>query len=269
MPEHRQKDKFMIPIDIWYLLLLFIAGIAAGFLNVVAGGGSLLTLPLMITTGIPAVMANGTNRVAILLQNFTAMVNFSRAGFSDFRQSLLLALCTLPGAFLGAWLGVKIEGVWFNRILTLIMGVILVMNLLKNRQKPHTLDDETSSSDKKKPHKVMGYLLMVGVGFYGGFIQAGVGFLLMAVLERVLGFDLVTVNMHKIFIVASYTLVSLLVFALKDQVLWKAGLCLAMGNAIGGWLGASFSIKKGEKYIRIILNILIAFFIVKLLLVSI
>ena len=258
----------MIPAGMGYLTLLFMAGIAAGFLNVVAGGGSLLTLPLMITTGMPAAMANGTNRVAIFVQSLSAMVNFSKTGHSDFRQSLLLALCTLPGAFLGAWLGVKIEGVWFNRILTLVMVVILMMNLLKTNPKPRTLHVANPPLNRKKSHKNMGYISMVGVGFYGGFIQAGVGFLLMAVLERVLGLDLVKVNMHKVFIVASYTLVSLLVFACKDQVLWRAGLCLAMGNAIGGWMGASFSIKKGERYIRAILNILMAFFIVKLLLVS-
>ena len=108
---------------------------------------------------------------------------------------------------------------------------------------------------------------MVGTGFYGGFIQAGVGFILMAVLHGVLGLDLVRVNMHKVFIVGLYTLAALLIFAIKGQVLWSAGLVLAVGNALGGWIATRLALKKGEGLIRWILYVTLLVMAIKLVLV--
>ena len=114
--------------ELWQAGLLVAVGIAAGFLNVMAGGGSLLTVPVMVFMGLPGPVANGTNRIAILAQNITAIATFARRGFKDFRLSLTLAACSLPGAIAGALLGVQFHGVWFNRALALIMvGVMLVM----------------------------------------------------------------------------------------------------------------------------------------------
>ena len=100
---------------------------------------------------------------------------------------------------------------------------------------------------------------------WGGFIQIGVGFLFMPILHRVMGLDLVRVNMHKVFIVLSYSLVALLIFASRVEVLWIAGLCLALGNAIGGWIGANMSVSRGEKLIKRVLNLVLLVFIIKLL----
>jgi uncharacterized protein len=106
---------------------------------------------------------------------------------------------------------------------------------------------------------------MVAVGFWGGFIQIGVGFIIMPVLNRAMGLDLVRTNMHKVFIVAVFTLVALVVFASRVEILWLVGLALALGNAIGGYLGAHFTVTKGEKLIRLILNLVLIAFIIKLL----
>jgi uncharacterized membrane protein YfcA len=110
-----------------------------------------------------------------------------------------------------------------------------------------------------------GHLLMVGVGFWGGFIQLGVGFIIMPVLNRVMGLDLVRTNMHKVFIVAVYTVVALLIYANQLQLLWIVGIALAVGNSIGGYLGTRFAISKGEKMIRRVLNIVLVVFVIKLL----
>ena len=106
---------------------------------------------------------------------------------------------------------------------------------------------------------------MVGVGFWGGFIQMGVGFIIMPVLNRAMGLDLVRTNMHKVFIIAVYTVVALGVFASKVEILWLVGLALALGNSIGGYLGAHFTVTRGEKLIRRILNLVLIAFIIKLL----
>jgi uncharacterized membrane protein YfcA len=106
---------------------------------------------------------------------------------------------------------------------------------------------------------------MVVVGFYGGFIQAGVGFLLMAALSRVIGLDLVRVNMHKVFIVGFFTLAALIIFAARGQVLWIPGLALAVGNSIGGWIGSQLSVLKGERWIRNTLYVALFLMAIKLL----
>ncbi|MFK8049076.1 MAG: sulfite exporter TauE/SafE family protein [Halioglobus sp.] len=245
-------------------LILAAVGVVAGFLNVMAGGGSLLTIPVMVFMGLPGAVANGTNRIAILVQNLTAVATFMRRGFSDFKLSLSLAACAIPGAIAGALVGTQLEGEWFNRILALVMiAVMLIMYFDKGHDGEADANYQPTSAQLKK-----GHLLMVGVGFWGGFIQIGVGFLIMPVLNRVLGLDLVRTNMHKVFIIATYTVVALALYASQLQVLWVVGAALAIGNGIGGYLGAHFSVSKGEGLIRTLLNIVLIAFIIKLLFFS-
>jgi len=247
-------------MEIWQIALLTLAGVVAGWLNVMAGGGSLLTVPIMVFMGIPGPVANGTNRIAILLQNITAVTTFHKKGFSDFKLSLSLAAAASFGALFGAQVGVHLEGEWFNRVLALIMLGILVLMWTGG------LQQKGDNSGGEKPQRlVLGHILMVGAGFWGGFIQIGVGFILMPILHRVLGLNLVLTNMHKVFIALVYTIVALAVFASQLQLLWWIGLWLALGNAIGGWLGAHTTVKHGETWVRRVLNITLIAFIIKLL----
>ena len=248
-------------MEIWQALMLAAVGCLAGFLNVMAGGGSLLALPVLRLMGMPGPLANGTNRVALLAQNVAATAGFRRQGFSDLRLSLSLTLCALPGTVAGALLGTRLDGVWFNRTLAAVM--VGVMLLMVRKKKKDTGEDAQVAVGTRR--FVLGHVLMLGVGFYGGFIQAGVGFLLMAVLHRVLGLDLVRVNMHKVFIVGVYTLVALAIFAARGHVNWIAGLILAAGNSTGGWVGSHFAVRKGERLIRIIFHIALAALALKLL----
>ncbi len=246
--------------ELWQIGLIAVVGIASGFLNVVAGGGSLLTVPVMVFMGIPGPVANGTNRIGILAQNITSVVTFARSGFKDFRLSLSLSACAIPGAVAGALIGVNLEGIWFNRVLALIMlGVMVVMHFDRN---PAARAANHQPSSRQMLH---GHLLMVGVGFWGGFIQLGVGFIIMPVLNRVMGLDLVRTNMHKVFIIAIYTIVALAIFAGQLELLWMLGIALAVGNSIGGYLGARFTISKGEQMIRRVLNLVLLVFVIKLL----
>jgi uncharacterized membrane protein YfcA len=250
-----------LALELWQAGLLCAVGVVAGFLNVMAGGGSLITVPVMIFMGLPGPVANGTNRIAILAQNLTAVLTFFRRGFSEFRLSLTLAACALPGSLLGALVGTRLDGVWFNRILALIMvGVMLVMHFDRGgRVRP---------GDHRPTRRQLawGHLLMVGAGFWGGFIQMGVGFVIMPILNRAMGLDLVRTNMHKVFIIATYTVAALAVFASRVELLWMVGLALALGNSIGGYLGAHFTISRGESLVRLVLNLVLVAFIIKLLL---
>lgn len=249
--------------SLWQAVLLVVVGGIAGFMNVLAGGGSLLTVPVMVFMGIPGPAANGTNRIAILAQNLSATAAFFNKGFSDFKLSLSLAACALPGAVLGAFLGVQLHGVWFNRILAVIMvGVMVVMYFDKGHSKDNSAGQPTRSQ------LIRGHLLMIGVGFWGGFIHIGVGFIIMPVLNRVMGLDLVRTNMHKVFIVATYTIAALAVFVSQVPIFWLAGVALAVGTSIGGYVGANMAISRGEQLIRKVLNLVLIVFIIKLLFFS-
>jgi uncharacterized membrane protein YfcA len=263
----------------WWCPVLLVVGCVAGFLNVLAGGGSLLTMPVMVFLGMPGQAANGTNRVAILVQSISATCGFLRQGFSDFRLSLSLAACALPGTIVGAFLGTQLGGVWFNRVLAGVMLAVMGLMLSKGRKRRgddkieppgaeagDVAEEPDAMVRPSRRRLVAAHLLMVLVGFYGGIIQAGVGFVIMAVLHRVLRLDLVRVNMHKVFIIGVYTPVALGVFACHGDVIWAAGLSLAVGNAIGGWIGSVFAVKKGERLIRIVLNVTLLVMVVKLLL---
>jgi uncharacterized membrane protein YfcA len=249
---------------LWEAVLLAAVGTVAGFLNVMAGGGSLLTVPVMVFMGLPGPVANGTNRLAILAQNFMAITAFFQRGFSDFRLSLTLAACAIPGAIAGALVGVNLDGEGFNRILAIVMVAVMIIMYFDKKQ-PSEAD---SGYQPTREQLIKGHLLMVGVGFWGGFIQLGVGFIIMPVLHRVMGLDLVRTNMHKVFIVFAYTIVALALYASQVEIMWMVGAALALGNGIGGYVGAHFAMNKGAKLIKTVLNVVLIAFIIKLLFFS-
>ncbi len=241
------------------LILLTITGVATGFLNVMAGGGSMLSVPIMIFLGVPGTIANGTNRLAILPQNISAVWAFYRKGFSNFKLSLSLGACTIPGTLIGANLAAKVPSDQFNVLLAVIMVIVLIIMALPQ---PKTLQQNQTPT---KARLIAGHLLMVLIGFWGGFIHIGVGFLLMPALNRVMQLDLITTNAHKVFIVLCYTVVAIAVFASQLDLIWEYGVALGIGTWTGAWLAANMQVKKGVGPIKWTLNIVIVAFIIKLL----
>ncbi len=233
-------------MEYWNILLLFGMGIVVGFINVNAGGGSSLTLPILIFLGLDGVLANGTNRVAIVVQNLFAVASFRKREFHDFQLSGKLSLLTLPGAVIGAILATKISGILFERILGVVL-IFIVISMFFSRSYAKV------NENQEKHSNWLIYPALFGIGFYGGFLQLGVGFLFMAALFHLLKLDLIRVNMHKVFIVLIYTIPTLGIFIVTGNVNWKFGLSLAAGSSIGAWFGARASVKGGEKLIRIVL----------------
>ena len=238
------------------ILLLLAVGSAAGFINVMAGGGSSLTLPMLIFLGLDSAMANGTNRVAIFIQNISAIISFKQEKVHQFRLSLKLSLCTLPGAVLGAILAVNISNDLFQKILAFVMiGIMLTIMFPK-------LNKTVVDSKKNSYNPWLLYPVMFGIGIYGGFLQVGVGFIIMAALLHIMKLNLVHVNMHKVFIIFLYTIPAVFIFIWTKNINWIYGLLLAAGNAFGAWWAAKLAVKKGEGIIRIVL--LIAMFVIAL-----
>jgi len=246
-------------MELWHYALLAMVGFGAGIVNVLAGGGSFFTMPLMIFMGMSPATANGTNRIALLAQNAMAVSEFRRRGFSDFRLSLTLALCTLPGAVLGAVAAVHFDPLWFKRVLAILMLALLPLVLGGSRR---------ARARCPRRGRLLAHLGALGLGIYGGFIQAGTGPLLIVLLVTTLGLDLVRINMHKVFIIGFYMVPSLAIFVLSGNVDWAAGLLLAMGNTAGAAMGTRLAVEGGERLIRVVVAAAVVAMALKLLLSS-
>ncbi len=239
-------------------LLLFSVGVISGVINVMAGGGSALTLPVLIFLGLDSALANGTNRIAIVVQNLAAVSSFKKEKYWQFGTSIKLSLLTLPGSIIGAVAAVKMSNELFQKVLAFIMiGIIISMMLPKSKT--------VYSGEANKKISFWTHLSMFFIGFYGGFIQVGVGFLLMAALHYLMKLNLVYVNMHKVFIVFIFTVPALIVFIATGNINWNLGLSLAAGNGLGAWWAAKISVKKGEGVIKIVLFVAVFIMALKLL----
>jgi len=243
--------------DLASALILFGVGTVSGFMNVVAGGGSSLTLPALIFLGLDSTVANGTNRIAVILQNVSAIYAFKRENYSQFKLSWKLSIITLPGTIAGAVFALSIGDELFEKILGVIMIGVIISMIVPN---PGV---KTDNKLNKIPWTV--HLSMFGIGFYGGFIQVGIGFMIMAALQYLMKLNLVIVNMHKVFIVLILTIPAFIIFLVSGNINWQFGISLAIGNAFGAWWAAKLSIKKGESFIKTILIITVFIMALKLL----
>ncbi len=241
------------------LALVLAAGVAGGFLNTVAGGGSALTMPVLIFLGLPSGVANGTVRVAIIVQNLTAVAGFRGKGHFEPALAAQLGLPALAGAVVGSRIAVDVPDAVFNAVLAGVMVLVLASIFIKpkpagDRAAPAPAAPASAVPDGPPAgaRRILMAIFFV-IGVYGGFIQAGVGFLIMSSLVFLSGYDLVRINAVKVAVILIYTMAAVTVFLLNGKVEWVPGLTLAAGNAAGAWLGARFSVTGGEKWIRIIL----------------
>jgi uncharacterized membrane protein YfcA len=239
--------------------LLFFFGIIAGTLNVIAGGGSFLTVPLLIFLGLPPTVANGTNRVGILLQNVGAVWGFHRHQVVDWRYVLWAALPATVGALLGAWGAVIIGEQAFKNFLALVMIVVTLWTLwdpLKASKR-----EGSTMENPRVAWLAFGFFL---VGIYGGFVQAGVGFLVLAT-TTLAGLDLVRGNAVKVLSILIYTFLALGIFAWQHKVNWPLGLTLAAGTVVGGQLGVHLTVLKGHQWVKKVVTVAVIIMAVKLL----
>ncbi len=245
-------------LDALSIIILMSAGVFAGFLNTVAGGGSLLTLPIMIFMGLPSNVANASNRVAIFSQNLFSVAGFRSKGVSAFPYAFWLAGTAIIGSIIGAQFAMDIKGEVFNRILAIIMIVVLLLTIFKPGVK-------TGQSEKMEPKdKIIGAITFFFIGIYGGFIQAGVGFVIIAALTNINALSMAKTNSIKVFVVLIYTISALGVFIYQDMINWTYGLSLAVGNSAGGWIASRWSADKDDKWIRIILIVTVSVMAIRL-----
>lgn len=246
-------------MDYLQAIFLIFIGVIAGFINTVAGGGSLLTLPILIFLGLPPAMANGTNRIAIFFQNISGIAGFKSKGVFVFPYSLWVGLSALVGAIIGAQFSVDIKGELFNQILAIVMVAVVIITII------NPIKDPTKSLERLgKKHQTLGVIIFFFIGIYGGFIQAGVGFIILGTLTFVNHISLVKANSIKVFVVFTYTISALVIFIMEDQVNWIYGLILAGGNMTGAWIASRWSVKKGDVWVRRFMIVMVTVLAIKL-----
>jgi len=228
--------------------LLITSGLAAGFINAVSGGGAMLTVPALIFIGLPPGVANGTNRVAVAIQNVAALAAYQRLGIANHRLALSLALPATLGSLIGAFISIRLDDAQFRTILGIVMLLLIG---------PVLLEPQLNARAATRPQSPReGWLLsfvFFALGIYGGLLQIGVGIFILVALSAFGGLDLVLANSIKVTIVLCLTTLALLVFIVDGKVAWGVGLLLAVSNAVGAWLGAYWGVRKGAYWIRVVL----------------
>lgn len=246
-------------LSITDILLLLATGMFASFLNVTSGGGSLISLPILIFMGLPATVANASNRLGIIGQNIFAVAGFRSKGVHAWPYSLYIALSAFLGAIIGARLSVNLNDELFNKVIAIIMVGVVLLTIFKPTKSGQSFAEKNDFKSN-----LIGIIVFFFIGIYGGFIQAGVGFLMIAALTTINGFDLVKTNSAKVFVALIYSLSAVGVFIYEDVINWEYGLVLAVGNALGGWLTSRWSVKKGDKWIKRILVVTVIGLAIKL-----
>lgn len=244
----------------WYeYILISTVGFGAAFLNTIGGGGSLFTVPILTFLGVPITAANATARVAILAQNVTAVGGFaSKKVQLPLHYSLWLCGVSLVGGFIGSKLAAHVSDTLFRQLFVVVMifsACLVVANPFRTNTQPERM---------RGWHQALGIFFFFFIGIYGGFVQAGIGFLVIGVLSLLHNLPLVKINFIKVFVAIVYTGVSVAVFAWEGKIQWMIGLVLAVGHGLGGWYASRWSVTASERWIKYILLISVLLMAVKL-----
>ena len=227
-------------MDLGDIVLLVAGGLAAGVVNTLAGGGSLLTVPLLVLAGVPGNVANGSNRIGILASNASATAAFRRLGVSGLSRTLPVLVPVAVGSLVGALLVARLADETFERAFGVLMVPLLVLSL-----RPPVL----KSVEGRVWSGPFTVLVFLAVGLYGGAFQAGIGLLLVVALSRS-GMDLVVANSVKVVVIMVVTVTALPLFIVGGRVDWGPAMVLAAGFAVGGALGARLTVTRGASLIR-------------------
>jgi uncharacterized protein len=248
----------------WYeYLLLLLGGAVAGVVNTLAGNGSTITLFLLMTFGLPATVANGTNRIGILFQSLIAVNAYRKSDrfLPVMREHWWIIALAVPSGIVGALTAANLN----QAILEKIIGGLMIVLLLVILVNPQRWLRETDTDKNRKT--LLNALLFVALGFYAGFIQLGMGLFFLAILVLGAKFSLKDANLLKIVVVFAVTAPALVIYLLSGQVNWEYGLPLAAGQGIGAAIAARFLIHhpKASVWVYRLLVVMVLVAIFKLL----
>lgn len=247
----------------WYFYILVIFGGAlAGAINTLAGNGSMVTLPVLIFVGLPATVANGTNRVGAVFQCAVSVATFRRGGKLRIEGSAWFIVPTLVGSLIGAGAATQLTPESMQTAIGVAMLAMMAVVLVKPK---HWLREQSETAEgRPKWWLLLSYLF---IGAYGGFVHVGVSIMILVALVLGSGYNLVEGNALKVLLVGIFTLAGLFVYIFNDQVNWRIGLLMAVGQVIGAWLAARFALdnKNAAIWVRRLLLVIVGAAVLKFL----
>lgn len=226
-------------------ILLVVSGIVVGIINTLAGGGAIISMTLFMVLGLPIGMANGTNRIAVVLQNFTSSVAFLRKRMLDIKSGIKLSIPAVIGNIIGSMVATHISDAVFKICMATVLTIILLYMIFDQSHKhPHIHGGHPLKL------RYWHYLWFLLLGFYGGYIYIGLGYAVLAVTIWSMNLDIITANVVKCFIIFVATPFSLIIFMLNGQVDYTYGLWHGLGNVVGALLASHFAMAWGVKFVR-------------------
>jgi uncharacterized membrane protein YfcA len=237
---------------------LIISGLLVGFINTLAGGGTIISLSLFMFLGLPPAVANGTNRVAVVFQTLTSSLGFRRQQVLDLRKATILGIPTVIGSIIGTMIAVDIS----QRTFELILAVAMIIMLFFVVYKPSIWLKGKESLIKRKPTFLLMTVFFL-IGIYGGLIYVGVGYYLIAAAVIGAGYDLIRANAIKVWVVLLYVPFTLVIFMWYGQVNYKYGLIHAIGNVAGAWIATRYAINWGVNFVRWLLVVFVLLTVVQ------
>ena len=249
----RETPLMEYELTLLSLVALVLAGFIGGFVNTFAGGGSMLTVPALLFLGLPADIANATNRIGVLLSSVTGAKGFHKNNYLDTGAIIPVLVPTVAGAFLGAVLASYLP-VWLLKpvLLSTMIGMAFIMLVFPTMVAP--VEGTKSYSLKERPIVALG---LFAAGIYGGFVQAGVGFVLIVALAGGLRYDLWRTNALKMVCTSVFCFVALVIFVSRGQVLWIPGLILAAGMVTGALLSVKFALNVSQNTLKWLLFVMV------------
>ncbi len=223
------------------IILLVVSGILVGFVNTLAGGGAIMSMTVFMALGLPINIANGTNRIAVVLQNLTSSAVFIRKRMLDIRSGLKLSIPTIIGNIAGSLVATHINVTVFKWCMSIVLFAILGYMIFA-RTHYH--------GGHKLEIKPWYYLWFLLIGFYGGYVYIGLGYLILAITLTSMRLDIITANVIKGFVIFIATPFSLIIFMINDQVAYGYGLLHALGNVIGTVLATHYGFRWGASFLR-------------------
>jgi len=236
------------------IIILIVAGFFLGFINTLAGGGSIVSLSVLMMLGLPAPLANGTNRITIAIQTLTSAASFKQQKVLPLRKALYLSIPAVFGSLIGSWIAVDINEDVFEKAIGVIMLFMLVFILYKPQK---FIYGRTEIVEKPLNWKI--YIVFFFIGIYGGFIHMGIGYFLLMGIVLGAGFDLVKANAIKVLIILIYTPFTLAIFLWNGLVDWKYGLILSIGGVVGAFIASRMAVKRGVVFVKWVIVAVILF----------
>lgn len=237
------------------IIILLIAGVFVGFINTLAGGGSIISLSVFMIMGLPPTVANGTNRITILMQTITAVSSFRKQKVLDHKKALILSIPAVTGSLIGAFVAVDVKKEFFEKAFAVIMLIMMIFILYKPQK---FLYGRKELQERKVT--ICQIIIFFLIGLYGGFIHVGIGYFLLAGIVLSAGYDLVKANAIKVTIAFFVTIVALIVFITGIEIYWLHGIIMGIGSIGGALIASNLAVKKGVNFVRWVIVVLILIF---------